>query len=81
MCYKRARIHYILVEYGLLGVNRSFGKSLQMSGTLFSGCCDFESKINVYVILQWRAIAIALNSGPWGGWKVETEGGKMELLL
>lgn len=40
---------------------------------------DLESKSNidnVNIILQWRAITISLNRSLWGGWKVETEGGK-----
>lgn len=69
MCHKLAKIHYILVEFELLGVNSFFGKSLQIWD--FSCFCDFESKINVNVILQWKAKAISLKGGT-RGWEKGT---------
>ena len=50
----------ILVEFRPWEMNRSFGKSLQISG-IFLSFCDFESKINVNIILQCRPKAIPLN--------------------
>lgn len=43
MCYKLTRINYILVEYGLLGMNGSFDKSLQIVG-IFQVSVTFNPK-------------------------------------
>lgn len=69
MCHKLAKSHYILVEFGLLGVNSFFGKFLQISGIF-----------QVSVTLNPESMSTLSSSGKLRPslWKVEPEGGKRE---
>lgn len=67
MSHKLAKIHYILVEFGLLGMNSFFGKSSQISGIF-----------QVSVTLNPKSMSMLSSSGKLKPfiWKVEPEGGK-----